>query len=64
MTLTDFTRRVQQDREQAGKGRSVRMTGFVTPDKQGDSWYLTRLIVKCCAAGAQSMAIDALPLSP
>jgi uncharacterized membrane protein YcgQ (UPF0703/DUF1980 family) len=40
------------------------MAGFVTPDKQGDSWYLTRLIVKCCAADAQSMALDALPLSP
>ena len=57
MTLTDFTGRVQQDRRQAVKGRSVRMTGFVTPDKQGDGWYLTRLILNCCAADAQSVKV-------
>lgn len=57
MTLTDFTRRVQQDREQAIKGRSVRMTGFVTPDDRGDGWYLTRLILNCCAADAQSVKV-------
>ncbi|MDX3840535.1 DUF1980 domain-containing protein [Streptomyces europaeiscabiei] len=33
ITLTDFTRRVQQDRDRAIDGRTVRMTGFVTPDK-------------------------------
>jgi uncharacterized repeat protein (TIGR03943 family) len=57
MTLTDFTRRVQQDRKQAVKGRSVRMTGFVTPDRQGHGWYLTRLILNCCAADAQSVKV-------
>lgn len=57
MTLTDFTSRVQQDREQAVKGRSVRMTGFVTPDNQGDGWHLTRLILNCCAADAQSVKV-------
>jgi uncharacterized repeat protein (TIGR03943 family) len=57
MTLTDFTGRVQQDRGQAIKGRSVRMTGFVTPDNQGDGWYLTRLILNCCAADAQSVKV-------
>ncbi|MEU6094417.1 TIGR03943 family protein [Streptomyces sp. NPDC047079] len=57
MTLTDFTTRVQQDRKQAIKGRSVRMTGFVTPDKQAGSWYLTRIIFSCCAADAQSVKV-------
>ncbi|WP_217176763.1 TIGR03943 family protein [Streptomyces sp. AC495_CC817] len=33
ITLTDFTRRVQQDRDRAIDGRTVVMTGFVTPDK-------------------------------
>ncbi|MGQ4389589.1 TIGR03943 family putative permease subunit [Streptomyces sp. SAS_270] len=56
ITLTDFTSRVQQDREQAIKGRSVRMTGFVTPDKRG-GWYLTRIILNCCAADAQSVTV-------
>lgn len=56
ITLTDFTSRVQQDREQAIKGRTVRMTGFVTPDKRG-GWYLTRIILNCCAADAQSVTV-------
>jgi uncharacterized repeat protein (TIGR03943 family) len=66
LTLGDFTRRVQQDRKQAIKGRSVQMTGFVTPGKQGESWELTRLLINCCAADVQAIkvrihAAEALP---
>ncbi|MFI1165451.1 TIGR03943 family putative permease subunit [Streptomyces sp. NPDC020801] len=66
MTLTDFTRRVQQDREQAIRGRTVQLTGFVTPEKGRDTWYLTRIILSCCAADAQSVKVriygtEALP---
>ncbi|WP_030165909.1 TIGR03943 family putative permease subunit [Streptomyces sp. NRRL S-813] len=57
MTLTDFTRRVQQDREQAIRGRTVLLTGFVTPEKGRDTWYLTRIILSCCAADAQSVKV-------
>ncbi|WNZ11606.1 TIGR03943 family putative permease subunit [Streptomyces sp. 11x1] len=71
ITLTDFTRRVQQDRDRAIDGRTVEMTGFVTPDKDtsagggGDSgddgttttWYLTRAIFSCCAADAQFVKV-------
>ncbi|RPF31391.1 MULTISPECIES: TIGR03943 family putative permease subunit [unclassified Streptomyces] len=57
MTLTDFTARVQQDGEQAIKGRSIRMTGFVTPAGQGGGWYLTRIIFTCCAADSQSVKV-------
>ncbi|MDN0201093.1 TIGR03943 family protein [Streptomyces sp. S.PNR 29] len=57
MTLTEYTSRVQQDREQAIKGRSVRMIGFVTPGKRGDGWYLTRTIFMCCAADAQFVKV-------
>ncbi|MGW1727330.1 TIGR03943 family putative permease subunit [Streptomyces sp. NPDC002306] len=57
LTLTDFTRRVQQDREQAIKGRSVQMTGFVAPDREGGGWYLARIIFTCCAADAQSVKV-------
>ncbi|MCW7942636.1 membrane protein [Streptomyces hygroscopicus] len=56
MTLTDFTTRVQQDRGQAIKARSIQMTGFVTPAQGGD-WYLTRIIFTCCAADAQSVKV-------
>jgi uncharacterized repeat protein (TIGR03943 family) len=59
MTLTDFTTRVQQDREQAIKGREIEMTGYVTPDRQGTGggWYLTRTIFSCCAADAQFVKV-------
>ncbi|MFH8221940.1 TIGR03943 family putative permease subunit [Streptomyces sp. NPDC018057] len=58
LTLSDFTRRVQQDRTQAVRGRTVLLTGFVTPDKgHRDSWYLTRIILNCCAADAQSVKV-------
>ncbi|WP_435612058.1 TIGR03943 family putative permease subunit [Streptomyces sp. bgisy159] len=55
ITLGDFTRRVRQDEERAVEGRTVLMAGFVTPD--GDGWYLTRLILNCCAADAQSVRV-------
>ncbi|MDT0572914.1 TIGR03943 family protein [Streptomyces sp. DSM 3412] len=67
ITLTDFTSRVQQDRDRAIDGRTVEMTGFVTPDKGasaedggGDGntgWYLTRAIFSCCAADAQFVKV-------
>ncbi|GAQ63529.1 TIGR03943 family putative permease subunit [Streptomyces scabiei] len=63
MTLTDFTRRVQQDRARAIDGRTVQLTGFVSPDKEtaggkGDGgWYLTRVIFSCCAADAQFVKV-------
>ncbi|MEU8029749.1 TIGR03943 family protein [Streptomyces sp. NPDC049099] len=56
MTLSDFTGRVQQDRGQAIKGRTVLMTGIVTPHGD-DGWDLTRIIINCCAADAQSVKV-------
>jgi uncharacterized repeat protein (TIGR03943 family) len=57
MTLSDFTRRIQQDRGQAIKERKVQMTGFVTLGEQGEGWYLTRLMINCCAADVQSVKV-------
>ncbi|MEU0255498.1 TIGR03943 family protein [Streptomyces sp. NPDC006184] len=57
ITLSDFTRRVQQDRSRAIKGRTVRMTGFVTSAKPGSNWFLTRIMISCCAADAQSVKV-------
>ncbi|OQR60050.1 TIGR03943 family protein [Streptomyces maremycinicus] len=58
ITLTEFTQRVQQDRSKALGGREVVMTGFVTPaPAKLDGWYLTRIIVSCCAADASSVKV-------
>jgi len=57
ITLSDFALRVQQDRSRAIKGRTVQLSGFVTAGKQADSWFLTRIIISCCAADAQSVKL-------
>ncbi|MEU8590875.1 TIGR03943 family protein [Streptomyces sp. NPDC048664] len=57
ITLTDFTARVQQDRTRAVGGRTVEMTGFVTPAPSGGGWYLTRIVYSCCAADAQTVKV-------
>jgi uncharacterized repeat protein (TIGR03943 family) len=56
MTLSDFTSRVRQDRGQAIKGRTILMTGMVTPHGPG-GWDLTRIVINCCAADAQSVKV-------
>ncbi|TWV56750.1 TIGR03943 family protein [Streptomyces misionensis] len=57
LTLTEFTKRVQQDASGAIRGRTVRLTGFVTPAPAGDGWYLTRIIFTCCAADSQTVKV-------
>ncbi|MFF9817829.1 TIGR03943 family putative permease subunit [Streptomyces sp. NPDC014006] len=57
LTLTDFTVRVQQDRDRAIKGRTVQMTGFASPTEHGGGWYLARIIFTCCAADAQTVKV-------
>ncbi|MQY36468.1 hypothetical protein SRB17_44690 [Streptomyces sp. RB17] len=57
LTLTDFTKRVQQDPSRSIRTRLVRLTGFVTPAEDGDGWYLTRIIFTCCAADSQTVKI-------
>ncbi|MFD4600131.1 TIGR03943 family putative permease subunit [Streptomyces sp. NPDC058464] len=65
ITLTDFTTRVQQDRTLAIRARTVEMSGLVTPVPGGGSWDLTRIIISCCAADAQSVKVriysDSIP---
>ncbi|MFF8394496.1 TIGR03943 family putative permease subunit [Streptomyces sp. NPDC016172] len=51
LALGDFGSRAVYDSGRSLKGRSVRLTGFVTRDGDG-TWYVTRLLVSCCAADA------------
>ncbi|MEV6106556.1 TIGR03943 family protein [Streptomyces sp. NPDC051940] len=57
MPLSEFTLRAQHDRKQSLKGRTVQLTGFVTPGR-GGSWQLTRLVIACCAADSQARKIE------
>ncbi|WAP61067.1 TIGR03943 family putative permease subunit [Streptomyces sp. S465] len=52
MSLNDFSARAVWDTDRTLKGHTVRLTGFVTPSGHG-TWYVSRLVISCCAADAQ-----------
>ncbi|MFF4505467.1 TIGR03943 family putative permease subunit [Streptomyces sp. NPDC001401] len=57
LTLAQFGSRAMYDTGRSLKGRTVRMTGFVTHGDDG-TWYLTRLLVSCCAADATTSKVE------
>ncbi|WP_328753326.1 TIGR03943 family protein [Streptomyces sp. NBC_00285] len=66
LTVGEFGSRAVYDSGRSLKGRTVRMTGFVTHG-DGGTWYVTRLVVTCCAADATTAeaeirgAVDGAP---
>lgn len=60
LTLGQFSARAIYDRDRSLTGRTVRMTGFVTRGTGADAgtWYLTRLLVSCCAADASPYKVE------
>ncbi|MFJ8488901.1 TIGR03943 family putative permease subunit [Streptomyces sp. NPDC094038] len=57
LTLAGFSSRAIYDSGRSLTGRTVRMTGFVTRGS-GGTWYLTRLMVTCCAADATTSKVE------
>ena len=53
----EFSSRAIYDSGRSLKGRTVRMTGFVTHGDDG-TWYVTRLLVSCCAADATTSKVE------
>ncbi|MBR8642725.1 TIGR03943 family protein [Streptomyces tuirus] len=53
LTLGEFGSRAVYDSGRSLRGRTIRLTGFVTRDDDG-TWYVTRLLVSCCAADASA----------
>ncbi|MDT7846928.1 TIGR03943 family putative permease subunit [Streptomyces justiciae] len=65
LTVGEFSSRAIYDSGRSLKGRTVKLTGFVTHGDDG-TWYVTRLLVSCCAADASAGKVeirgaDALP---
>jgi uncharacterized repeat protein (TIGR03943 family) len=56
LSVTSFTSRAIYDSGRSLKGRTVRLTGFVTHGDDG-TWYVTRLLVSCCAADATTSKV-------
>lgn len=59
----EFASRAIYDSERSLKGRTVRMTGFVTHGDDG-TWYVTRLLVSCCAADATTSKVEIRDADP
>lgn len=57
LTLAEFASRAIYDSGRSLSGRTVRLTGFVTRDADG-TWYVTRLLVACCAADATTGKVE------
>ncbi|WP_217546175.1 TIGR03943 family protein [Streptomyces sp. GbtcB6] len=57
LTLAEFSSRAIYDSGRSLTGRTVRMTGFATHGSDG-TWYLTRLMVTCCAADATTSKVE------
>jgi uncharacterized repeat protein (TIGR03943 family) len=63
LTMTEFTGRFAWDEMEPLRGRVVRLAGFVTPAENG-RWYLSRLVVNCCAADANAVKVQIRGANP
>lgn len=57
LTVAAFSSRAIYDSGRSLNGRTVRLTGFVTHGDDG-AWYVTRLLVTCCAADAVTGKVE------
>ena len=64
MPLDAYVERASYGGASTLQGRRFEILGFVSPGPQPDSWYLTRLMVKCCAADAVPLQIRAVGAAP
>jgi uncharacterized repeat protein (TIGR03943 family) len=56
VSLLDYASRAVFDRGASLAGRHVVLSGFVLPGRHG-AWYLTRMVITCCAADAQPIKV-------
>ncbi len=57
LTIGEFSSRAIFDSGRSLNSRTVRLTGFVTHGDDG-TWYVTRLLVSCCAADAAAAKVE------
>lgn len=57
LTVGEFSSRAIFDSGRSLTGRTVSLTGFVTHGDDG-TWYVTRLLVSCCAADAAAGKVE------
>ncbi|MCX4812210.1 TIGR03943 family protein [Streptomyces sp. NBC_01239] len=57
ISVAQYSSRAIYDTGHSLKGRTLRITGFVTHGSHG-TWYVTRLLVTCCAADATISKVE------
>ena len=57
ISVAQYSSRAIYDSGHSLEGRTLRMTGFVTHGSNG-TWYVTRLMVTCCAADATTSKVE------
>jgi uncharacterized repeat protein (TIGR03943 family) len=57
LAVRDYATRATWDRGRTLTGRTIRLTGFVTPGT-GEAWYVARLHIVCCAADALTALVE------
>jgi uncharacterized repeat protein (TIGR03943 family) len=57
LQVHDYAERAAWDGGRTLAGHTVTLTGFVTP-KDGGGWYLTRIVITCCAADSRSYLVE------
>lgn len=57
LTLMDYSQRVLFDEGRSLEGETVRLTGFVTPAEQPGGFFLTRIMLSCCAADGRPVKV-------
>ncbi|OLB66526.1 MAG: TIGR03943 family protein [Actinobacteria bacterium 13_2_20CM_2_72_6] len=56
LSVLDYASRAVYEHGASLQGRQVALSGFVLPGG-GGSWYLTRMVITCCAADAQPIKV-------
>ena len=56
-SVLDYATRAMWDQGRTLAGRTVRITGFVSPAAD-DGWFLTRIALSCCAADGRAFKIE------
>lgn len=56
LSVLDYASRAVFDHGDSLRGHHVMLSGFVLPG-DGGTWYLTRMVITCCAADAQPVKV-------
>jgi putative membrane protein len=57
LSVLDYASRAVFDHGRTLQNRHVTLSGFVVASDDGGTWYLTRMVITCCAADAQPIKV-------